>query len=39
MVKVGGNEKHKKYVKKHVHFRKSGREICNSKGGIIIFLK
>jgi len=32
MVKLGGNEEHMKYVKKHVNFPKSEGEICKSRG-------
>jgi len=38
MVKVGGNEKHRKYVKKHVNLPKKG-GICKSRGERILFLK
>src|SRR6218665_335247 len=39
MVKLGGNEKHRKYVNKQVNFTKSGRKFVKVKEGIIIFRK
>jgi len=32
MVKVGGNDIHAKYVKKHVNFTKSGGKFIKSRG-------